>query len=175
MGFAFTTSRLHFEPSRRAHAAELAPCLCDPRVHAFFAGPVPTIGDLELQFATSEAGPPPERAGEVWLDFVVRLATNQAIGRVEALVAEGRAEVAYLFGPAHWGCGYATESLAWLHGACARLHGAAEFWATVHPANRRSLSVLGRAGYAEAPLETWPRLGSYDDGDLVFRRAAGSA
>jgi hypothetical protein len=144
--------------------------LCDARVYAFIDAPCPTLTDLEASFARKEAGAPAERSDERWLDYAVRVTeSGEAIGRLEATIIGERAEVAYLFGPNFWGYGFATEGLAWLHEFLSSSFGVSEFWATANPDNIRSIRLLERAGYLEAPSETWPRLTSYDPGDRVFR------
>jgi RimJ/RimL family protein N-acetyltransferase len=83
------------------------------------------------------------------------------------------AEVAFLFGPIHWGRGHATSALRWLH-----LHlreGPAPpttFWGTTLPANTRSAALLERCGYVRVDPRTAPHLLSYDEGDLVYTRPA---
>jgi RimJ/RimL family protein N-acetyltransferase len=109
------------------------------------------------------------------------------IGRLEAALHTPRApdalkgseaavgmwgEVAYLFGRAYRGPGYAAEAMAWCHGALAA-RGARTLWAAVAPANARSAALLARLGYAEVAAGAAPRLGSYDPGDRCCRRALG--
>jgi len=166
--------RLSYERILQRHAAEFEPILCDPRVYQFIDCDCPTPADLEVSFMHKEAGAPPHRSDEQWLDYAVRLTgSGVAIGRLEATLLEGRAEVAYLFGPDFWGCGYATEALAWLHELIRTKFGVMDFWATVKPGNDRSVRLLERSNYREEPSHTWPRLTSYDPGDLVFRCRAG--
>lgn len=149
---------------------EFEPILCDPRVYQFIDCDCPTLADLEESFMRKEAGAPPHRGDEHWLDYTVRLTGSGApIGQLEATLLEGRAEVAYLLGPDFWGCGYASEGLAWLHELIRTNFGIEDFWATVKPGNERSIRLLERSGYREVPPDTWPRLTSYDSGDQVFR------
>ncbi|RYD83372.1 MAG: N-acetyltransferase, partial [Verrucomicrobiaceae bacterium] len=128
------SERLSYERILRSHAVELEPILCDPRVYQFIDCDCLTPADLEESFIRKVAGAPPHRGDEQWLDYVVRLASSGvAIGRLEATILEGRAEVAYLFGPDFWGCGYATEGLAWLHEFIQTNFGIGDFWAMVKP------------------------------------------
>jgi len=162
--------RLRYEPIRGSHAAEFEGILCDPRVYRFIEDPCPSPADLQASFFRKEAGAPPERGDERWLDYGVRLAeSGLAIGRLEATILDKRAEVAYLFGPDFWCHGYATEGLKWLQEHINTTYDIREFCATVMPGNTRSMRLLERLGYLEAPAETWPRLTSYDPGDRVFR------
>ena len=82
------------------------------------------------------------------------------------------AEIAYLFDPAVAGQGYATEAVEWLLGHLAGEHGVTEVWATTDPGNDASVRLLRRTGFAQVD-EVHPDVGSYDEGDLVFRRRLG--
>lgn len=82
--------------------------------------------------------------------------------------AEGLfAEIAYVFGPAWWGRGYATEATAWLLDDI-RGREVDASWATVEPGNEASARLLRRLGFAVAAPDV-PLL-SYDEGDLTFVR-----
>lgn len=126
--------------------------------------------ELLASFKRKEAGAPSECEDERWLNYAVRLKeSGLAIGRIEATLLDERAEIAYLFGTAFWGCGYATEGVQWLHQWIGLTFQIREFWATVMPGNTHSIRLLERNGYREAPRETWPQLRGYDLGDRVFR------
>jgi RimJ/RimL family protein N-acetyltransferase len=168
-GVNLVSERLRYEPIHRSHASEFERILCDPLVYRFIEGACPTPADLLSSFTRKEMGAPSERSDERWLDYAVRLGgSGLAIGRIEATILEKRAEVAYLFGTDFWGHGYATEGIRWLHALINTTLDIQEFWATVMPNNTRSMRLLERLGYLEAPAETWPRLTSYDPGDRVF-------
>jgi len=167
------TERLFYERITLHHAEALQDELCDPRVYEHIDdGKVPTPGELRASFVRREAGAPSHRSSETWLDFAVRLkSTGEGIGRVEATVLGRQAELAYLFGYRHWGHAYAREAVQWLERLIAEEHAVDDLWATVHPGNRRSMALLNRLGYAEAPRSRWPtRLTSHDEGDRVFHR-----
>jgi RimJ/RimL family protein N-acetyltransferase len=120
--------------------------------------------------ARALAGAP--QPGEVWLNFLVRSAgTGRVLGRLEATLHHGIAEVAFLFDPDAWGRGYATEALLWLHERLQCEEAApTSFWATTVPGNKRCQALLERCGYRRVP-QGWPEtLLSWDDGDLVYRR-----
>ena len=166
-----SSERLVYEAIGPEHAAELHGALEHPEVYRFIEGVSPV--DLESVRQACErkaAGPPPHRQDERWLDILVRRTRDgRALGRIEATLLEGRAEVAYLLGPEHWGRGYACEALEWLHRLIAQEPEIDSFWATVHPENARSIALLRRCGYRET--QSWPELTSYDPGDLVFTRS----
>ena len=140
------TERLTIEPLALRHARELFGALNDELVGRFLDGPdVTTLEALEQKIirVTSEA--PPER-NEEWRNFAVLL-NGRVIGRLEATLHHSVAEVAYVFGPAWWGHGYATEATAWLL-RYIREAGMSEAWATIAPANTASDRLLARLGFA---------------------------
>jgi RimJ/RimL family protein N-acetyltransferase len=166
------TSRLHIEALRIEHLPALEQALRHEAVYAHIGGRVPTLEQFTRGLTRALAGPPAERTGERWLNYLVREAgTGRVLGRLEATVHAGHAEVAFLFDPSVWGRGYATEGLAWLHAELARVAGPVPCWATTVPDNRRCQALLQRAGYRAVPAAEAPHLSSYDDGDLVFLRS----
>lgn len=173
---ALSSERLSYEKIVGSHAPELTHALCDPRVYEFIDMACPSADELEASLSSLETGPPPVRADEFWFDYAVRRnADGRCLGRIEATVIGPNAEVAYLFGPEFWGHGYAGESLGWLQTSLSIHPGATSFWASIHPANERSLQLVERFGYKEVPEEEWPRLTTYDPGDRVFRYDEGSS
>ncbi len=161
---------LIFEPLSVEHARELGAVLLNEQVYEHIGGTPPSLDDLRDGIKRVLAGPPPHRAGDEWINYVVRLTgSNALVGRLEATVHDGIAEVAFLFGPEHWGKGYATEGLRWLHRLLLSRPDCHALWATTVPANHRCQSLLVRCGYRLAASERPSRLVSYDDGDLVFR------
>ena len=59
--------------------------------------------------------------------------------------------------------------MRWLEDRLREDGAATVLWATVQPGNERLIRLLTRLRYL--PLaDGWPRLLSYDEGDLVFRR-----
>ena len=155
------TNRLQIEPLRVDHAAGLFDSLSDPRVYEHIDGTPPAAAaELRERFARLLSGPPADRTGEQWLNCAVGLRVDGTlIGTLQASVCAGRAEVAYVFGPAYWGQGYAKEAMSALHEHLRQICGVREFWATTSPHNARSIRLLGRLGYAEA-CDSWPELAS---------------
>ena len=130
-------------------------------------GGVPSPERFRLATTRALAGPPASRPHERWLNFAVSDAeTGELLGRLEATIHDGLAEVAFLFGPQHWGRGLATQGLQWLHTQLPGL----PLWATTVPANTRCQALLLRCGYRTVDAASAPRLYSYDPGDLVFTR-----
>jgi RimJ/RimL family protein N-acetyltransferase len=162
------SSRLHFEPLTVGHLDDLAVAILHPAVYAFIEESLPSIDVFILGLSRALAGPGPSAVGQVWLNYLVRAADSGAmLGRLEATVHDGLAEVAFLFAPDHWGKGFATEGLQWLHGQIASACGVTEFWATTVVQNTRCQALLGRCGYALAQQPASGLL-TFDAGDLVF-------
>lgn len=160
-------ARLLIEPLRVAHLAELAAQLRHPAVYEHIGG-VPSLEEFVLDRERALRGPNEAARGETWLNFLVReRSSNAMLGRLEATVHDDIAEVAFLFGPSHWGRGLALDALAWLHEEVIRSCGVHDFWATTVPANTRCQSLLRRSGYRRVSTGR-PLLFSYESGDLVF-------
>lgn len=165
------TPELLYSPLLESDIEELAGLLHCEAVYEFIGG-MPSRAEFDLWLRRSMAGPPDGSTGETWINVVVRLAaTGQIIGRLEANVHDGLAEVAFLYGPTQWGRGYASQGLLWLHEYLRQHSGVRTLWATTHPDNHRSARLLAKCGYSAVPSEALPVLYSYDDGDLVFTRA----
>jgi RimJ/RimL family protein N-acetyltransferase len=156
-----------YAPMTPDDVVEVAAALDDERVYRFIGGLLPR-SEIERRLLGALRGPPADAPGEIWLNFVVRDAAGGGVlGRLEATLHDGIAEVAYLYAPSHWGRGLATAGLRWLHGDL-RARGVAETWAATLPENAASAALLERCGYRRVPVEQRPLLHSYDDGDLVF-------
>lgn len=168
-----STERLTIEALGLEHAAELFRALCDERVSWYIGGPdVTTLEALQDRITHLSTGPPDDR-DELWLNFAVLCAGN-VIGRIEATLHSGIAEIAYVFGPAWWGHGYATEAVSWLLSHLAG-RGVSVVWAATTPGNEASARLLERLGFVTTQPPTHLRLLSYDDGDLVLSRQCISA
>ena len=121
-------------------------------------------------------GADPAQWGESWLNWTVVADTEPdrpIVGRVEATVhhrTPRTAEIAYVFGPAWAGRGYATEATAWMLDVLRDEHAVVTAYATVDPRNEPSSRLLERLGFDRCELPT-EGLGSYDPGDAVFTKA----
>lgn len=162
------TPRLFMEPVTHLHIPELERILRNENVYRHIGG-VPSSADFHLGTERAIAGPPDNRSTEVWLNFATRLkSANELIGRLEASIHDGIAEVAFLFSPNTWGNGYASEGLLWLHAQLESRTEPPTLWATTIPENVRSRALLSRCGYVQVSPEHSPNLLTYDGGDLVF-------
>ncbi len=146
---ALVTPRLRLEPLGGHHAAALFEGLRDPAIYRWISTPVsPDLAHLRARWERVAQRP---LAGVDVLDFgwaVQRSADGAWIGKMDAQVtAAGVAtNLGYLFLPAAWGRGYATEAVAALSDHL-RAHGAIEQHATVSVGNEPSCRVLERAGF----------------------------
>jgi len=155
---------LVFEPLGPEHATALFAVLGDARVWEHIqGGDGATEAQMRAVYARRAAGS--GTPGERWINHAVRLAGGPYLGRVEATVhvQEGWAEIAYVFGVAHRGRGYARAAVRWL------LEGLEvdEFWACTSPANARSRRLLDALGFRQEPSRRL--LASWDAGDLTYR------
>lgn len=145
----------------------LLQALDDERVGRYIGGPdVSTLEALLERIDHLRHGPPAGRQ-EVWLNYAVLL-DGTVIGRVEATVHDGIAEIAYVVGPRWWGLGYGSTATRMLLDEL-RTRGISEFWATVAPGNDASVGVLRHLGFGQVPPPFRVPLLSYDEGDWVFR------
>jgi ribosomal-protein-alanine N-acetyltransferase len=164
------SERLRYEPIDESHAAGLLAALDHPDVGTYIGGPdVTDLDALVRRIAHLRTGP--AAAGERWINHVVlRRSDDVVVGRLEATSYGTWGEVAYVFGPAHWGAGFATEAMAWFLAHLRHVEHLDEVWAAVHPENRRSIALLERLGFDERPPPADRPLGSADDVDRTFVR-----
>lgn len=167
------SQNLSFEPLSATHADELFSILTAPSVLAFIdpMGAPPTLAELKAGYAACTRGPvAPIMPTEQWFNMAIRLKSPpfRAIGRLEATRYGEWGELAYLLGEEWWGKGLAFEAMSWWHDYLAAAAPNIQWWATVHPANQRSIRLLTRLGYEEVDASKRPRLQSYDVGDLCF-------
>jgi ribosomal-protein-alanine N-acetyltransferase len=147
------TARLLLEPLRRGHAVAMFPLLQDPTIYTHLDhGPPPSVEHLEGVYTRLEARRSPD-AREQWLNWIVFAADDpeRPLGVVQATVMSGgRAWVAYEFGAAHRGRGFAREAVQAMLGELAASFGVQRYQATVEAANERSIHLLRRLDFEEA-------------------------
>ena len=171
------SKNLYFEPLTAIHADELFSVLTTPSVLAFIdpTGELPTLEELRAEYAARASGPvnvvtPTEK----WFNMAIHLKadSSKAIGRLEATRYGEWGEVAYLLGEAWWGRGLAFEAMLWWHDYLETVVPGTQWWATVHPANQRSIRLLARLNYEEIDSSKRAKLQSYNLGDRCFVRSA---
>jgi len=127
--------------------------LSDPVLYAYLDfPPPPSLEHLQRVYAQLETRRSPDGTEE-WLNWIV-FRGGEAIGVVQATIDPDRsANVAYVFGSAHWGRGYAIEAVTAM---LAQLDGC-KFFATVDAGNARSIRLLERLGFRHAGGERYER------------------
>lgn len=142
-----TTERLLLEPLAPSHAAELAPVLDDPALHAFTGGRPLSVEELRARYGRQARGRSDDGT-QLWFNWVIRDRTSgEALGFVQATVAVATrvADIAWVVGSRRQGHRYASEAAAamvsWLRGT-----GIAAVTAHIHPANLASIGVARSLG-----------------------------
>ncbi|GAA1216905.1 GNAT family N-acetyltransferase [Kitasatospora nipponensis] len=168
------TERLTLLPLRAEHAAEMAEVLGDPALHTFIGDAPLTAEQLRVRYQRWEAGSPDP--AETWCNWVVRLDGDPArpggevrpggearpgddegredgagplVGWVQATLAGGEAEIAWVVGTGWQGRGIAKEAARAVAGHLAGLRVVAH----VHPDHAAAGGVAAAAGLA--PTERW--------------------
>ena len=177
------TARLTIEPLAHDHADGLVAALADERVGAFTSvAPTspPSTPSTNGSTGWRRVPGPTGRPSTGTTGWPVEPTTARSSAGLEATSYGPTrttcewAEVAYVFGPAHWGHGYAAEGVQWMLDHLRDELGVDECWAAIHPDNERSVRLVERLGF-ERRTEPGRPLGSYDEPDLVFVRFAAPA
>lgn len=150
------TDRLRMRRFRAEDAVHMHRLLADPEAMRYWSSlPHESIEQTEAWIA-SELDADPEIAD----DFVVEL-DGRVVGKLGCWRLP---EVGFLFDPALWGRGYATEAMTAFIERRRRL-GSTELTADVDPDNQRSLRLLVRCGFVETHRaeRTWNIGGKWHD------------
>lgn len=143
-----TSPHLALEPLSAEHADEMAPVLADPQLHTFIGGEPATREQLRSRYERQAVGRSAD-GSQLWFNWILRNANEQAVGTVQATVTEAEAglsaEVAWVIGSAFQRQGFAREAAAamvtWL-----RAQGVVEIVAHVHPEHEASAAVARAIG-----------------------------
>jgi RimJ/RimL family protein N-acetyltransferase len=143
-----STARLRLEPLNSGHAEEMLPVLSDPAIHEFLDYGAPgSLEELRALYVKQEAGRSPD-GSQLWLNWLVRLESGQAIGYVQATVyPREKTYVGYVFASVYWGKGYATEAMSSMLSLLALEHPTPLVMAVVEAENVRSSALLFRLGF----------------------------
>jgi RimJ/RimL family protein N-acetyltransferase len=130
--------------------------LSDPRATRFWSTPPHDTLEQTEEWVRSEVEMPPQLSD----DFVVTL-DGELIGKLGCFRLP---EIGYLFDPAVWGRGYASEAMAAFIERRRRL-GSPELTADIDPGNDASLRLLARCGFVEThrATRTWQIAGEWHD------------
>ncbi|WP_282696432.1 GNAT family N-acetyltransferase [Streptomyces sp. CC208A] len=135
--------RLELVPLEVGHAEEMTVVLGDSALHAFIGGTPESFEELRARYVRWAAGAP--EAGTTWCNWVIRARDEgRLVGTVQATVADGVAEVAWVVGVAWQGRGYASEAaralVGWLRPRVRTVV------ACIHPDHAASAAVARAAG-----------------------------
>lgn len=147
------TPRLDLLPIVRAHAPLLFPVLADVALYEYTGGAPPSsVESVARWFAAWEGRWSPDGA-ELWLNWLVRArAGGEAVGYVQATLADERADLAWVLGVPWQGRGYASEAAVAMRDWLAGL-GVRRFRAAVKPDHTASQRVARRLGMVRT--EDW--------------------
>ena len=139
-------------PQVAAHADAMFALLNDSAVYTYLDDEPPvSAATLRERFERLESRASAD-GREQWLNWAVQLDGGVIAGFVQATVcARGRAWVAFVLGQAHWGRGHAQHAARAMLGELSAHYGVTHALAAAERANRRSLALLARLGFALAP------------------------
>ena len=142
---------LTLEPQVAAHAPELFRVLIETGVHDFLDdAPPPSPLALRERLARLETRGSAD-GREQWLNWVIRLATGEVAGFVQATVPQVRpAWIAFVLGSSHWGRGIAHRASLAMMAELHLAYGVTHLLASAERKNARSTSLLQRLGFAPA-------------------------
>jgi ribosomal-protein-alanine N-acetyltransferase len=163
------TRRLELDPQLAEHADEMFVLLQDPALYHYENEAPSSVERLRERFARLETRMSAD-GDEAWLNWVVRLPGVGLIGFVQATVHyDGSAGVAYVFGSAYWGQGYAYEAVHAMLCELAERWKVRVFRAVLKRGNARSQRLLARLAFAPAPRDAQAREDVADDEALMVR------
>jgi len=147
------TARLTLEPQTAAHVNEMFVVLSDPAIYEYENKPPPSLEWLRVRFAKLETRLSAD-GHEQWLNWVIRLATSELIGYVQATVRPaGDAAIAYELSSAHWGRGLAFEAVNATIVELVEHYSVHSLFAVLKHGNFRSMRLLERLGFCPASAE----------------------
>lgn len=167
---ALKTPRLVLARQTADHAEPMYALLTDPAIYEFENTPPVSVDALRERYRKLESGRSPDGA-QLWLNWVVRVRGHgQLIGYVQATVlADARALIAYEFGSAWWGQGFAHESTACVIQELRSRYGVRAVGAVLKQANHRSRKLLARLGMRSAGPAEFPRgMAEADEAAMVL-------
>lgn len=133
---------LTLEPQTRAHAEAMYTLLCDPALYTYENAPPESLEWLKKRFIRLESRQSPD-GREKWLNWVARGEEGQCMGFVQATVfGDHRALIAYVFGSAYWGKGFARLSVEAMMDELIAAYGVLTFEAVLKQGNIRSMRLL---------------------------------
>jgi [ribosomal protein S5]-alanine N-acetyltransferase len=152
-----TTSVCTLEPQVEAHAPEMFTVLCDPAIYEFEGEPPPSVEALAAGYRRRETRRSPDGT-EVLLNWVVRVPAGDLTGYVQATVMnDGCSCVGYEFSSRYWRRGIATAALCAVFTELRDQYDVNRVVAVLKTVNYRSMGLLQKLGFVEAPRDSWRR------------------
>ena len=148
--------------------------LSDPAIYEHENAPPASVEWLRQRFTKLESRGSLDGT-EQWLNWVIRLPSDELIGYVQATVvadeAAAAATIAYELSSPHWGNGYASEAVRAMIEELVVRYRVIGLSAVLRQQNLRSLRLLERLGFALAsPLQR--EQAGIEAGELLMLRAS---
>jgi len=138
------------EPQVAAHAREMFAVLSDEAIYEFENEPPQSETWLSERYAQLESRESADGT-QLWLNWVVRLASGELAGYVQATVLQsGTALVAYELGSRFWRKGIGSSAVSAMLDELHSGYGVHRFVAVLKGANYRSLGLLRSLGFESA-------------------------
>ena len=165
---AIESTTLRLEPLVAAHAEEMFGPMSASVTYDYMPGAPPlSVPALRKRYTQLEKGRSAD-GNERWLNWVVRVNSGQCAGFVQATIHSGlTGDFAFVFAPEYWGRGVAFEACQAALPFLARDIGVRALFATVDRRNTRSIRLLARLDFSEAPPASYPH-GEVEPNDRVF-------
>ena len=143
------TRRLTLRPARETDLEPLHAMLSDPRAMAYWSSPKHEKLDQTRDWLASMIAIRPSEGEDFIVEFEGQLIGKAGLWRFP--------EIGFIFHPAYWGSGFATEALGVVLERAFDVHGLANVDADVDPRNAGSLKLLDRLGFRETGRKerTW--------------------
>jgi RimJ/RimL family protein N-acetyltransferase len=146
--------------------------LSDPAIYEFERGPPPSVERLAAGYRLRESRTSPD-GREQWLNWVVRLPSQEAAGYVQATVLEsGAAYVGYEFASRHWRQGIGSASVGAMLDELAQCYGVHTFVAVLKKANYRSVGLLHHLGFTLGTLADATTYEAEQDETVLLKSAS---
>ena len=169
------TPHVQLEPQLAAHAHEMFAVLSDPAIYEFENAAPVSESWLAQRFQRLESCGSPDGA-EKWLNWVVRLASGELAGYVQATVLpDGAAFVAYELNSRHWRQGIGSCAVRAMLEELRERYGVRLFVAVLKARNYRSHALLCKLGFVAANVEQTVRYRDEPDELVMVKASIGTA
>jgi [ribosomal protein S5]-alanine N-acetyltransferase len=164
-------TRCTLEPQTAAHAHEMFAVLCDEAIYEFEREPPPSEAWLAERYARLESRRSSDGT-QTWLNWVVRLASGELAGYVQATVLQsGTALIAYELASRFWRKGIGSSAVSAMLDELRSSYGVHQFVAVLKGANYRSLGLLRSLGFQPASPQQVVGFGPEADEVLMVKPA----